>query len=64
MFPDLNQILKHLNGKLNLFSMIRFLYLKKKKTMTRQRASFGCDPSVSGAWNRVSHDASCTESTK
>ncbi len=37
MFPDLNQILKHLNGKLNLFSMIKFLYLKKQKTMTRAK---------------------------
>jgi hypothetical protein len=37
MFPDLNQILKHLNGKLNLFTMIKFLYLKKTKTMTRAK---------------------------
>ncbi|HUX58148.1 MAG TPA: hypothetical protein VMV77_14315 [Bacteroidales bacterium] len=37
MFPDLNQILKHLNGKLNLFSMIKFLYLKRRKTMTRAK---------------------------
>lgn len=37
MFPDLNQILKHLNGKLNLFSMIKFIYLKKSKTMTRAK---------------------------
>jgi hypothetical protein len=37
MFPDLNQILKRLNGKLNLFSMIKFLYLKKTKTMTRAK---------------------------
>jgi hypothetical protein len=37
MFPDLNQILRHLNGKLNLFSMIKFLYLKKQNTMTRAR---------------------------
>jgi hypothetical protein len=37
MFPDMNQILKHLNGKLNLFSMIKFLYLKKRKTMTRAK---------------------------
>jgi hypothetical protein len=37
MFPDLNQILKHMNGKLNLFSMIKFLYLKKKNTMTRAK---------------------------
>jgi len=37
MFPDLNMILKHLNGKLNLFSMIKFLYLKKRKTITRAK---------------------------
>ncbi len=37
MFPDLNQLLKHLNGKLNLISMLKFLYLKKKKTMTRAK---------------------------
>jgi GNAT superfamily N-acetyltransferase len=37
MFPDMNQILKHLNGKLNLFSMIRFFYLKKRKIMTRAK---------------------------
>jgi hypothetical protein len=37
MFPDLNQILKHLNGKMNLISMIKFLYLKKRKTMTRAK---------------------------
>jgi hypothetical protein len=37
MFPDLNQILKHLNGKLDLFSMIKFLYLKKRNTMTRAK---------------------------
>ena len=35
MFPDLNEILKHLDGKLNLFTMIKFLYLKKRRTMTR-----------------------------
>jgi hypothetical protein len=37
MYPDVNQILKKLNGKLDLFSMLKFLYLKKKKTMTRAR---------------------------
>jgi len=37
MFPDLNQILKHLNGKLDLWSMIRFVWLKKRKTMTRAK---------------------------
>ncbi len=37
MFPDLNMILRHMNGKLNLLSMIKFLYLKKKNTMTRAK---------------------------
>ncbi len=37
MFPDLNMILKHLNGKLDLFSMIKFVLLKRKKTMTRAK---------------------------
>lgn len=37
MFPDMNQILKHLNGKMNLFSMVKFLYLKKRNTMTRAK---------------------------
>ena len=37
MFPDLNQILKHMNGKLNILTMIKFLWLKKKKTITRAR---------------------------
>jgi hypothetical protein len=37
MFPDLNMILRHLNGKLNLFSMIKFLFLKKRKTITRAK---------------------------
>ncbi|MDT8400474.1 MAG: hypothetical protein RQ743_02175 [Bacteroidales bacterium] len=37
MWPDVNMILKHLKGKLNLPAMIKFLYLKKKKTITRAR---------------------------
>lgn len=37
MYPDVNQILKHLNGRLTLPGKIKFLYLKKKKTMTRAR---------------------------
>jgi hypothetical protein len=37
MYPDVNLILKHLNGRLNLPAMLKFLYLKKKKTMTRAR---------------------------
>ncbi len=38
LFPDLNQILKHFNGKINLLGAIKFFYLKKKHTMTRMRA--------------------------
>ncbi len=37
MYPDVNQILKKLNGKLSLPAMLKFLYFKKKKTMTRAR---------------------------
>jgi len=37
MFPDLNQIIKHLNGKLHIINMMKFLWLKKKKAMTRAR---------------------------
>jgi hypothetical protein len=37
MFPDLNQILKHLNGKLDLISMLKFVWLKQRKTMTRAK---------------------------
>jgi hypothetical protein len=37
MFPDVNQILKHLNGKLHLWNQLKFLYLKSRKTMTRAR---------------------------
>ncbi|MEN8226622.1 MAG: GNAT family N-acetyltransferase [Bacteroidota bacterium] len=37
MYPDVNMILKHINGKLTPLAMLKFLYLKKKKTMTRAR---------------------------
>ena len=37
MYPDVNLIFKHLNGKLHFINLLRFLYLKKKKTMTRAR---------------------------
>jgi hypothetical protein len=37
MYPDVNLILKHLNGRLSLPAMLKFLYLKRKKTMTRAR---------------------------
>ena len=38
IFPDLNQILLHLKGKLDFLSIIKLLWLKKRKTMTRARA--------------------------
>jgi len=37
MFPDLNQILKHLNGKLGLFDLVKFLWLRERKTTTRAK---------------------------
>ena len=37
MFPDINQILKHLDGKLHFWNKLRFVYHKWKKTMTRAR---------------------------
>ena len=37
LFPDVNQILKYLNGKLNFWNKLKFLYLKKMKTITRGR---------------------------
>lgn len=37
MYPDVNLILKHLNGRLSLPAMLKFLYLKNRKTMTRAR---------------------------
>lgn len=37
-FPDLNMILKHLNGKLHLINKLRFLYYKKRGYIKRVRA--------------------------
>jgi len=37
MYPDVNLILKKLNGKLHMWNMLRFLWYKKRKTMTRAR---------------------------
>jgi hypothetical protein len=37
MLPDANQILRHLNGKMHLVNIIRFLWYKKRKTITRAR---------------------------
>jgi len=37
MFPDVNQILKHLGGKLNLINKIRIVIMKARKKITRAR---------------------------
>jgi GNAT superfamily N-acetyltransferase len=37
MFPDMNMILKHLNGRLDPISLVKFLWLKKRKAITRAR---------------------------
>lgn len=37
MFPDINQIIKHFNGKLTLWHKLQFLWMKHRKTMTRTR---------------------------
>jgi hypothetical protein len=41
LFPDLNQILKHFNGKLDLWNMLRFVYFKETHKMSRVRAVVG-----------------------
>ena len=49
VIPDLNQIVKHLNGKLNWWGMIKFLLLKMKGTMTRTcGVIFGVTPDHQG----------------
>lgn len=37
MIPDANQILRHLNGKLHLWNKLKFMWLKKRNTITRAR---------------------------
>jgi len=37
MLPDVNMILKHLDGRMHIFNMLKFIYLKKRKAMTRAR---------------------------
>lgn len=38
MIPDVNQILRKLNGKLTPWNILKFLWYKKRKTMTRTRS--------------------------
>jgi hypothetical protein len=37
--PDANQIFRHMNGKLHLLNKLRFLYFKKRRTITRARGT-------------------------
>lgn len=41
LFPDVNQILRHLNGKLSLLNIMRLFYYKMTHEMTRMRAVVG-----------------------
>jgi hypothetical protein len=38
MFPDVNQILKKLDGKINLWNKLKFIYYKRNNTINRIRA--------------------------
>ena len=38
ILPDINQIIRHLNGKLGLWNIIKISWYKKRKAMTRVRA--------------------------
>lgn len=41
LYPDLNQIIEHFNGKLHLLNKLRFIYFKMTHKMTRMRAVAG-----------------------
>jgi hypothetical protein len=41
LFPDLNQILKHMDGKMGPWNIIRFVYFKITHEITRMRAVVG-----------------------
>ena len=41
LLPDLNQILRHLDGRMNLWNMLKFLYYRETHEMTRMRAVVG-----------------------
>jgi hypothetical protein len=41
LFPDLNQIIRYFNGKLNLWNILRFFYFKASHKITRARALVG-----------------------
>jgi hypothetical protein len=41
LFPDLNQVLRHLDGRLTLLNKLKILYYKSTHEMTRMRAVVG-----------------------
>ena len=41
LYPDLNQIIKYFNGRINLWNRLRFIYFKMTHKMTRMRAVAG-----------------------
>jgi len=41
LYPDLNQIIKYFNGRMNLWNKLRFFYFKTTHKMTRMRAVAG-----------------------
>ncbi|MFN8240855.1 MAG: hypothetical protein U0X39_08900 [Bacteroidales bacterium] len=46
LYPDLNQILRHFNGRMHLLNKLRFLWYRMNHEMTRMRAVVGgVDPS-------------------
>jgi hypothetical protein len=49
MLPDVNQIFKHLNGKLNFINKLRFVYYKKFQKINRTRITIlGVSPKFQG----------------
>ena len=45
IIPDVNQIIKRVDGKLSFINMVKLLYYKKKKMITRVRSiAIGVDP--------------------
>lgn len=49
MFPDVNQIFKLFNGKMNVWNKLRFLFLKNTKIITRSRVTImGVIPKFQG----------------
>lgn len=50
MLPDVNQVFKRFNGKLNFLNKLRFLFLKRSKVITRARVTImGVVPKFQGA---------------